>query len=202
MARRHQRGWLRIENRSYGKIWVLFFRMFRKSDGKRVQRKFPIGLLKDLPTKSAAWEAVERQHLLPSQMGSRGAITFADLAWHYVQNELCESHESIASKAHTTIGNYRGVLRNRVLPYWGNRVALSIEPLEVENWLRDLKRSEGLANPTLDRTRKVMNLVYRHSQRYGLIPRSEQSNPMSFVRCQTSSEYESFSPQRKRMRCG
>ena len=176
MARRHQRGWLKIENRSYGKIWVLFFRTFRKTDGKRVENKFPIGLLKDLPTKSAAWEEVEQQHLLPSQMGSRGAVTFADLAWHYVQNELRESHESIAPKAHTTIGGYRGVLRNRLLPYWGKRVALSIEPLEVENWLKALKRSGGLANATLDRTRRVMSLVYRHAQRYGLIPRSEQSS--------------------------
>jgi integrase len=192
MARRHQRGWLKIENRSYGKIWVLFFRTFRKTDGKRVENKFPIGLVKDLPTKSAAWEEVERQHLLPSQMGSRGAVTFADLAWHYVQSELRESHESSAPKAHTTIGGYRGVLRNRLLPYWGKRVALSIEPLEVENWLRALKRSEGLANTTLDRTRRVMSLVYRHSQRYGLIPRSEQSNPMRFVRCQTTSDYEAI----------
>ena len=84
------------------------------------------------------------------------------------------------------------MLRNRLLPQWGNRVALGLEPLEVEEWLKALKRKEGLANPTLDKMRRVMSLVYRHSQRYGLIPRNQESNPMRFVRCKTTSEYEAM----------
>jgi len=84
------------------------------------------------------------------------------------------------------------VLRNRLLPQWGNRIALGLEPLEVEEWLKALKRKEGLANPTLDKIRRVMSLVYRHSQRYGLIPRNQESNPMRFVRCKTTSEYEAM----------
>lgn len=63
---------------------------------------------------------------------------------------------------------------------------------EVEEWLKALKRKEGLANPTLDKIRRVMSLVYRHSQRYGLIPRNQESNPMRFVRCKTTSEYEAM----------
>jgi hypothetical protein len=47
------------------------------------------------------------------------------------------------------------------------------------------ERSRGLANPTLDRMRRVMSLVYKHGQRYGLIPRNQESNPMRFVRCKT-----------------
>jgi hypothetical protein len=39
------------------------------------------------------------------------------------------------------------VLRNRLLPRWGTRVALSIEPLEIEQWLKALKRQEGLPIP-------------------------------------------------------
>ena len=84
------------------------------------------------------------------------------------------------------------MLRNRLLPRWGNRIALGIEPLELEQWLEDLKREKGLANPTLDNTRRVMSLVYRHGQRYGLIPRSQDSNPMRFVRCKTTSGYEAM----------
>ena len=96
-------------------------------------------------------------------MDFRGCVTFADLAHHYAEHEL---------EAHTTIRAYERVLRNRLLPRWGNRVALSVEPLEVEQWLKSLKGQEGLANPTLDRTRRVMSLVYKHGQRYGLIPRN------------------------------
>jgi hypothetical protein len=51
---------------------------------------------------------------------------------------------------------------------------------------------EGLANPTLDKMRRVMSLIYRHSQRYGLIPRNQESNPTRFVRCKTTSEYEAM----------
>jgi hypothetical protein len=69
---------------------------------------------------------------------------------------------------------------------------LSIEPLEVEQWLKALKREEGLENPTLDKMRRRMALVYKHGQRYGLIPRNEESNPMRFVRCKTTSEYEAM----------
>jgi len=72
------------------------------------------------------------------------------------------------------------VVRNRLLPKWGTRVALSVEPLEVEQWLKGLKRDERLANPTLDKMRRVMSLVYKHGQRYGLIPRNQESNPMRF----------------------
>ena len=36
--------------------------------------------------------------------------------------------------------------------------------------------------------RRVMSLVYRHSQCYGLIPRNQESNPLRFVRC----EYEAM----------
>ena len=41
----------------------------------------------------------------------------------------------------------------------------------------DLEKERDLANPTLDKTRRVMSLVYKHGQRYGLIPRDQESNP-------------------------
>ena len=192
MTHRHQQGWLKREKRSRGETWVLFFRTVRKSDGKRVENKIPIALVRDFPDKSCAWAEVQRQHLHINQVDFRGCVTFADLAHHYAEHELVEPTESIHPKAHTTIRGYERVLRNRLLPQWGNRVALGLEPLEVEEWLKALKRKEGLANPTLDKMRRVMSLVYRHSQRYGLIPRNQESNPMRFVRCKTTSEYEAM----------
>ena len=192
MAQRYQQGWLKREKRSRGETWVLFFRTVRKSDGKRVENKIPIALVRDFPDKSCAWAEVERQHLHINQVDFRGCVTFADLAHHYAEHELVEPTESIHPKAHTTIRGYERVLRKRLLPRWGSRVALSLEPLEVEEWLKALKHEEGLANPTLDKMRRVMSLVYRHSQRYGLIPRNQESNPMRFVRCKTTSEYEAM----------
>jgi len=86
MAQRHQRGWLKKETRSQGETWVLFFRTTRKSDGKRVENKFPIGLVRDFPEKSQAWSEVERLHLHINEVNSRRGITFGDLAQHYAEH--------------------------------------------------------------------------------------------------------------------
>jgi integrase len=72
---------------------------------------------------------------------------------------------------------------------WGQQVALGIEPLSVERWLKSLRQERGLSWPTLDKIRRVMSLVYVHGQRYGLIPRGQECNPLRFVRCKTTSEY-------------
>src|SRR3981081_2188196 len=63
MAQRHQRGWLKTEKRAQGETWVLFFRTTRQSDGKRVENKIPIGLVRHLPDASSAWAEVERLHV-------------------------------------------------------------------------------------------------------------------------------------------
>ena len=190
MAQRHQRGWLKKEHRKQGETWMLHFRTVRESDGKRVENKIPIGLVKELPSKESAWRAVEKQHLHINQTDFRARVTCADLADHYMKHELGEQTESVSPKAHSTIGGYQRVLHNRLLPRWGSRTALGIEPLEIENWLRAIKREESLENPTLDKIRRVMSLIYKHGQRYGLIPRNQESNPLTFVRCKTQSDYE------------
>src|SRR5438034_5712259 len=192
MVQRHQRGWLKKENRVPGETWVFYFRTTRKSYCKRVENKIPIGLVQDFPDRNSAWAEVERLHLQINQVDSRRGVTFGDLPLHYAEHELVERTESIHPKAHTTIKGYERVLRNRLLPRWGNRIALGIEPLEVEQWLRALKKERNLANPTLDKTRRVMSLVYKHGQRYGLLPRNLESNPMRFVRCKTTSGYEAM----------
>jgi len=192
MAQRHQRGWLKQEMRAEGPTWVSFFRTARKSDGRRVEHKVPIALLKDFPDKTSAWAEVDTLHLHLNQVDSLGKITFADLAHHYFDHELVEQTESVHPKAYTTIQGYERVLRNRLLPRWGHRIALGIQPLEAEEWLTAAKREESLANPTLDKMRRVMSLVYKHGQRYGLIPRSQEANPMRFVRCKTTSGYDAI----------
>jgi hypothetical protein len=109
-----------------------------------------------------------------------------------MQHELEEQIEAVAPKSHTTIAGYKRILKNCCLDRWGKRTALGMEPLEIEQWLKAIKREEQLENPTLDKTRRVMSLVFKHGQRYGLIPRSEESNPLRFVRCKTTSDYEAM----------
>jgi hypothetical protein len=51
---RFQRGCLRKEDRKDGLTWVLRHYVTRQSDGKRVEHKIPVGLVRDLKTESAA----------------------------------------------------------------------------------------------------------------------------------------------------
>jgi hypothetical protein len=141
---RHQHSRLKKEKRAQGETWVLFFRTTRQSDGKRVENKIPIGLVRQLPDANSAWAEVARPHVPINRVDVRRGLTFGALAQHYAEHELVECAESIRPKAQTTIKSYERVLRNRLLPRWKNRIALGIEPLEVEQWLRTLKRSEIL----------------------------------------------------------
>jgi len=176
--------------------WVLRFNATRPADGRRVERTVAIALVSECPSESAAWQRVNDLHLhdtINKQQDYRGRpITFEKLAAHYAAQELGQQDEAIDPKSHTTIAGYRRNLDRHILPAWGKRVALSIEPLEVERWLKNLKRDQQLANPTLDRLRRIMSLVFRCGQRYGLIPRSEESNPIRYVRCRTTSPYEAL----------
>lgn len=189
---RFQRGCLRVESRKNGDTWVLRYFATRKADGRRVEHTFAVGLVCDFPTESTAWAEVERLHLHINEPDFKGRVRFADLAQHFVTHELGEQTEAVDPKSHTTIAGYKRILKNRCIDRWGKRVALSLEPLEIEQWLKALKRNEDLENPTLDKIRRVMNLVYKHGQRYGLIPRTQESNPMRFVRCKTTSDYEAM----------
>jgi integrase len=79
-------------------------------------------------------------------------------------------------------------LNDYLIPQWGKRVAVDIEPLEIENWLSSLNK-KGLANPTTSKLRGIMLQVYKHAQRLGLISRGEEANPLKFVRASAKTSY-------------
>jgi integrase len=191
---RYQNGSVRIEQRSDGPTWVYRFYATR-SDGKRVEHKTALGLVSKIgPTEKHAWQEVDRQRLRDNANQNqpfRGKPrTFRQLCQHYMENELQEDQSNATiEKAYTTAETYKRILNNRVIPRFGRKSPLAIEPLEVEHWLRELKKVENLQSPTLDKIRRVMNLVYKHGQRYGLIARDASANPMTWVRQKTTSSY-------------
>ena len=193
MKARYQRGALRLVQRTKGKIWLLRFRTIR-DDGKRVEHGIAVGWLKDLPTRKDAWDAVERKRLtntINNSITGRHPITFGELARHYLANELPEDQsEATMPKDHSTAVTYRRYLNRWVLPRWEEQGCLSVEPLEVERWFKDLGKRRGLDHPTRSKIRLVMNLVYRHGIRYGLLPRIEEANPIKWVRQSSKSSFE------------
>ena len=187
-----RKGWLTKEARKKaGKVWVYHYYKTRDTDGHRVENTVVVGTLSSLPRKEDAWAEVEHRGLDRShELGLTGRVMFGDLAQHYIKYELGELAEADDQLSHTTIERYLQVLNNRLIPRWGNRPALEIEPLEIMQWLKATKRMENLENPTVDKIRRVMNLVFKHGQTYRLIPRTEEANPLKFVRVKTQSEYE------------
>ena len=119
MAQRHQRGWLKKEQRKEGETWMLFFRTTRESDGKRVEQKIAVGMVREFPTKGTAWAEVERQHLIQiNKPDFRGRVTFADLAQHYMQHELASRRKRLTRKP-IQRSRIQAILRNRLLATMG-----------------------------------------------------------------------------------
>ena len=190
---RYQEGSLRLESRKGGKVWRLRFRITR-ADGHRVEHAIVIGTQKELPTRAAAREFVKSLYLPinnPTPNGCGRPVTFSDIAGHYVQEELTEDQtQASIPKAHSTTATYRRYLNKWVLPRWGEQAALMIQPLELENWLKELGRKNGLGNQTRSKIRQVIGLVYKHAQRVGFLPRTEQANPIRFVRQSTATNFD------------
>ena len=184
-----RRGWLRVETRKAGETWVLRYTVTRPSDGKRVEHTKVVGLLDDFPTESTAWAQIERQSIGVSGPSFLGKIAFGDLCKHYLQHEVLNPRRKQQIKAHTTVQDYVRIVTKRLLLRFGQKEALRIQPLEIEDWLDFLQDEERLENPTLDKYRRQMFLVYKHGQRHGLIPRTQEANPLNFVRQSSISNY-------------
>ncbi len=162
-----QRGWLTKEERKRaGKVWIYHYYRSRDTDGHRVENTVVVGALSSLPREKDAWAEVEHRGLNRNhELGLTGRVMFGDLAQHYIKYELGELAEADDQKSHTTIERYLQILNNRLIPRWGNRSALEIEPLEIMQWLKATKRMENLENPTVDKIRRVMNLIFKHGRR-------------------------------------
>ncbi len=191
---RFQNGWLRRKPRKSGDIWVFCHRRRRPKDGTWIEASgIIVGELKDYPSEEAAWRRVKELHLNPNQspIAVGAQILFGELAANYMQRELPDDQsEATIEKAYSTIYKYKRYLNRWALPRWKNVPALALRPPDVEDWLKDLKKNFALSNPSLGEIRKAMNNVYVHGQRQGFLPRTQDGNPISFVRQSLTSDFE------------
>src|ERR1035438_7153392 len=116
-----------------------------------------------------------------------------------MENELMENQgEATIEKAFATIETYKRHLIKRIIPRWGRLAPLALESLAIETWFKELKKGnpkenvKPLADPTIDKIRRVMNLVYLHGQRCNFLPRQQEGNPMNWVRQRTTSNYQAL----------
>jgi integrase len=176
-----QRGWITKQERKKGLVWVYHWYVIKPESGKRTEHNAVVGALATFPTEKEAWREIDRRHLKPQlDQGAirTGRLTFGDLAASYLEN-------GVMKLALTTQYNVKHYVNDYLLPRWDTSAALDIQPLEIEQWLGSLKRS----NPTKDKIRRIMSVIYTRAQKYGLVPRSDSSNPVKWVEQSAKSSY-------------
>jgi integrase len=176
-----QRGWITKQERKKGPVWVYHWYVVKPESWKRTEHNTVVGALATFPTEKDAWQEIDRRHLKPQLDRGEirtGRLTFDDLAASYMENGMTKL-------ALTTQSNVKHYVNDYLLPRWGASVALDIQPLEIEQWLGSLKRS----NPTKDKIRRIMSVIYTRAQKYGLVPRSDSSNPVKWVEQSAKSSY-------------
>jgi integrase len=176
-----QRGWITKQERKKGPVWVYHWYVIKPESGKRSEHNAVVGALATFPSEKEAWREIDRRHLKPQlDQGAirTGRLTFGDLAASYLEN-------GVTKLALTTQYNVKHYVNDFLLPRWGGSAALDIQPLEIEQWLGSLKRS----NPTKDKIRRIMSVIYTRAQKYGLVPRSDSSNPVKWVEQSAKSSY-------------
>jgi integrase len=110
-------------------------------------------------------------------------VTFGEVLQHYLAYGKKKTGEEKAhSSKHTDDRNAR-----LHLSHWSKYVAMDIEPLEIQEWI------DGLSKGLRSKLRNMMSAVYRHGQKFRMIPRTEESNPMKWVSATTVSDYEAVS---------
>lgn len=185
---KYQRGSLRVEQRRAGPTWVLRYGATRVSDGRRVERTAPVGLVSVIgKSTSAAWREVDRLRLsakINEAYPNLAAPTFSAIADSYLAHEV----ERLAFTSRYVAEH---VIRDFLVPRWGKHIAVDIQPLEVEMWLKSLNE-DGRSKPTTAKLKEIMHRVYKHAQRAGLITRNAEGNPIAFVRASAKSDYKAI----------
>jgi integrase len=110
-------------------------------------------------------------------------VTFGEVLQHYLAYGKKKTGED---KAHSSKNTDDRNARLH-LSHWSEYVAKDIEPLEIQEWI------DGLSKGLRSKLRNSMSAVYRHGQKFRMIPRTEESNPVKWVSATTVSDYEAVS---------
>jgi integrase len=171
------KGWLR---RKKGRLMYCWY----NANGK--ERSKVVGV--DSLTDAEGWLKVGELGLdkLVSKPDPANAA-FGEVARHYLVTGKKRNGEE---KAQSTKDVEHHIYEDYLEAQWAERVAKNVEPLEIQEWLDGFRRE--LADTTRAKLRNVMSAIYRHGQKWGMIPRSEEYNPMKWVSCGTTSDYEAI----------
>jgi hypothetical protein len=156
----------------------LLSRQARNREESREYSHYRIGVA--FPTREGCLG--ERRYLKPDSAQDRiGRVTFRELVENYRK-------ESFNRLGITTQPITAHIPDHYLLPRWGDSFALDIEPDSIEEWLGALV----LANPTKEKIRRAMNVVYRRGQKSRILPMTGDGTPVAFVTQSSKSNYKAI----------
>ena len=171
-AQRYQRGSLSLlKRKSQPDTWV--FRYYAEEGGRRAYKKKIVGTVIDFPKRKDAEKAVAQLRVDVNDGAAFAPMNVEQLVAHYQRVEL-------PLKAHSTAEGYKSYLALHVVPKWGKHSLSAIKSVEVESWLRNLKKVNGKpASPgTKTKIRNLFSTLFSHAIRYEWAAR----NPITAVR--------------------
>jgi len=183
---------MRILSRKSGDVYEYRYNRIRV-DGKNKPTNLVVGSVAELKSEAGAWTKLRNMNFDPNSPVNKNVkpITFGEVAKDYIRVELATDQSNAAiPKAHSTVETYRRYINRHILRRWETVRASDMEPVAIQNWLRELRADSKLSNSTLVKIRNVMVAIFKHGQRYGLLPRTREANPMFFVRQSSVSNYE------------
>ena len=163
-----------LKRKSQPDTWV--FRYYAREGERRVYKRRIVGTVLEFPKRKDAEKAVAQLRVDVNEGAAFAPINMEQLVAHYRRVELPE-------KAYSTQEGYQSYLTLHVLPRWGKHSLASIKSVEVEAWLRGLKKANGNpASPaTQAKIRNIMSALFAHAKRYEWASR----NPIEDVRTST-----------------
>src|SRR5580698_863204 len=158
VRKRNQHGSMRVRSRKTGDVFE--YRYYRtRADGERKPTNFVVGPVTELKTEAAAWAKLRKMNFdanAPVNITTK-PITFDLLAKDYIRVELATDQSNAAiPKAHSTVETYRRYINRHVLRRWETVRASDMQPIAIQNWLRELHKDSHLSNSTLVKIRYVM----------------------------------------------
>lgn len=180
----YQRGSLKQVPRKEGDTWVLRYRL-TNADGRRVENALAVGLVRDFPTEKSAWREVDKQGLLIriNEAPALVRIRFNQLAEHYLRADF--GIDAVRPKSEGTTLNMNHIVRDYLIPRFGNEIAEDIKSLDIQRWLKSLHTDKALAWTTVSKIRGVMLRAYKTGILHELVSR----NPCQPVETRCKTDY-------------
>ncbi|HEX8801603.1 MAG TPA: site-specific integrase [Terriglobales bacterium] len=166
---------------------MLRYRMTR-ADGKRLECREFVGLVRDFPTDKAARREIERSGLL-ARINAQEAdtrIRFHALALHYLEHDC--GPDALRPKTERTVLNTSHIVHAYLIPQWGEAIADDIKPLDIQRWLKTLHTEKGLAWTTISKFRGTMLRIYRIGALHQLV----ENDPVLPVETRSTTDYKAI----------